>query len=61
MLHWLLWPFTFLISLTGRLFAIILGIVLLIVGGILTFTIVGAAVGIPIAIVGILLLIRGLF
>jgi len=46
---------------TGRLVAVILGLVFLIVGGILTITVVGAIVGIPFIIFGLLLIVRGLF
>lgn len=65
---WLLWPFyalwqlvTFILMATGRLVAILLGIVLLIVGIIISLTVVGAVVGIPLAGLGLLLLVRGLF
>ncbi len=66
--HWLLRPFiwiwnfiAFIVSLTGRLVAVILGLVLMLVGGILTITVVGAIVGIPIFIIGVLLVVRGLW
>ena len=65
---WYLWPFwaiwklvSGIVLLTGRLVAVILGLVLLIVGGILTITVVGAIVGIPFIFVGILLILRGIF
>jgi hypothetical protein len=65
---WYLWPFWALwklvsgiVEFTGRIVAVVLGLVLMIVGVILTATIVGAIVGIPIAIVGLLLTLRGLF
>ena len=65
---WYLWPFVALwkllatiVELTGRLVAMILGIVLMIVGVLVSLTIVGAIVGIPLAIVGFLLLLRGIF
>ncbi len=66
--HWLLWPFVALwrlvagiVALTGRLVAAILGLVLMIVGVIVSLTIVGAIVGIPLIIFGFLLILRGLF
>jgi hypothetical protein len=66
--HWLLWPFVWIwnliariVMLTGRFVAIILGLVLMIGGILLTVTIVGAIVGIPLLIVGGLLIIRGLW
>lgn len=65
---WFLWPFVALwkllaviIELTGRFVAMVLGIVLIIVGGILSLTVIGAIVGIPLAIIGLMLLLRGIF
>ena len=64
----LLWPFaafwsllTFILRLTGRLLAAVIGVVLMITGSVLTFVIVAAPVGIPLFLVGFLLLIRGIF
>jgi hypothetical protein len=55
---WYLWPFAaiwkllaVIVELTGRLVAMILGIVLIIVGVLVSLTIVGAIVGIPLSIV----------
>lgn len=63
----LFWPFVaiwklviFVIELTGRLIGAVLGLVLMIVGVIVSLTIVGAVVGIPLFIFGLLLLIRSL-
>ncbi len=65
---WFLWPFWAIWKLvagivlaTGRLVAVLIGLVLLIVGVILTVTVIGAIVGIPFIIFGFLLTIRGLF
>jgi hypothetical protein len=65
---WFLWPFvaiwrllTLILELTGRLIAILLGCVLMIVGVVVSLTVVGAIVGVPIAIFGFLLVMRGLF
>jgi hypothetical protein len=65
---WYAWPFVALwkliagiVALTGRLVAVILGFVLLLAGILVSLTIVGAIVGIPLAIVGFLLILRGLF
>jgi hypothetical protein len=65
---WYLWPFAaiwkllaVIVELTGRLVAMILGVVLMIVGGIVSLTIVGAVVGIPLAIIGLLLFLKGIF
>jgi hypothetical protein len=65
---WYLWPFAALwkllaviVELTGRFVAMVLGIVFIVVGVIVSLTIVGAIVGIPLAIIGLLLLLRGIF
>jgi len=65
---WFLWPFgalwrlvTFILEMTGRFVAILLGIVLIAVGVLVSFTVVGAVVGIPLALFGLLLIFRGLF
>ena len=65
---WLLWPFVALwkliaaiVGLTGRLLAVVLGLVLMIVGVVLCVTIIGAIAGVPMIIVGFLLVIRGIF
>jgi hypothetical protein len=65
---WYLWPFAALwklistiVEMTGRLVALILGLVFILVGVIVSLTIVGAIVGIPLAIVGVLLFLRGIF
>ncbi len=64
----LLWPFWALwklleaiLKLTGRLVAISLGLALLIAGVALCFTVLGLPVGLPLAAVGLLLVVRGLF
>jgi hypothetical protein len=64
----LLWPFVavwdlvvWIVNLTGRLIAMLLGLVILIAGVILTLTVVGAVIGIPLAAFGILLMVRGLW
>ena len=65
--HWLLWPVVALwrllagiITITGRLVAILLGVVFVIVGIVLSLTIVGAILGIPLGLFGLLLVVRGL-
>lgn len=65
---WILWPFaalwwsvSFILQLTGRLVAAILGLVLMILGALLTVTIIGAVIGIPLIIFGFLLMVRGIF
>ena len=65
---WLLLPFAWLwnfiaaiVRLTGRLVAVLLGLLLMVAGAILTVTVVGALLGIPLLVVGFLLVVRGLF
>ena len=49
------------IHLTGRFIAIILGLIILILGLLLSVTIIGAILGIPLLLIGIGLIIRGIF
>lgn len=65
---WYLWPFAaiwkllaVIVELTGRLVAMILGVVLMLVGGLVSLTVIGAIVGIPLALIGLLLFLKGLF
>lgn len=64
----LFWPFIMLwgfigllLSLLGRMLTGILGLVFMIVGGVVTLTVIGAVVGVPLAILGALLVGRALF
>jgi hypothetical protein len=64
----LLWPFyavwrllTLVVELIGRLLCGILGIGLMIAGVTITLSIIGAPLGIPLASVGFLLLVRSIF
>ena len=64
----LLWPFyaiwrllTFVVELIGRLLCAVLGIGLMIAGVTITLSIIGAPVGIPLASIGFLLLVRSVF
>ena len=64
----LLWPFyavwrllTFVLNLVGRLLCSILGIALMIAGVLIAMSVVGAPLGIPLAALGFLLLVRALF
>lgn len=57
-----LWNFiAYIVTLTGRLVAVIVGLVFMLVGVILTITVIGAIVGVPFFIIGLLLVIRGLW
>lgn len=67
-IHWVLRPFTALwrllaglIALTGRLTAVIIGAALMLAGGLVSLTVVGAVIGIPLAFLGLLIILRGLF
>jgi len=51
------WFVTVLIGLVGRLVVAIIGFALLIVGIVVSLTIVGAIVGVPLALLGLLLMI----
>ncbi len=64
----LLWPFvavwnliTGTIRLIGRIVMLVIGMVIMIVGVLLTMTVIGAFVGIPLATLGLLLVLRSLF
>lgn len=64
----LLWPFyaiwrflTFVLEMIGRLLCALLGIGLMVGGVAITLSIIGAPVGIPLASVGFLLLVRAIF
>ena len=64
----LLWPFyatwrflTFVLEMIGRLLCALLGIGLMIGGVAIALSIIGAPVGIPLASVGFLLLVRAIF
>ena len=64
----LLWPLyaiwrllTFILSVAGRLICSVLGIGMMIAGVLITMSVVGAPIGIPLASLGFLLLIRALF
>ncbi len=65
---WFLWPFVtvwnllaLVLNITGRVLAGVLGLGLMIVGIAFTMTVAGAPVGIPFAILGLLLIIRSIF
>jgi hypothetical protein len=64
----LLWPFwaigqlvRTILELTGRLVGVVLGFVFVVLGIVLSLTVIGAILGIPLAGLGVLLIIRGLF
>lgn len=64
----ILWPFvllwrlvTFVANATGIILTLVIGAVLMFVGWFLIGTIIGALVGVPLFIIGLLLFIRGLW
>jgi len=63
-----LWPFyaiwrllTLILNLIGRVISALVGIALMVGGVAITLSVVGAPIGIPLASLGFLLLIRALF
>ncbi len=65
---WIFWPFvavwrlvTGILALTGRLVAALLGFVLMVVGIVVSLTIVGAVIGVPLVIFGFMLMLRSIF
>lgn len=65
---WFLWPFyaiwrlvVFIIEMTGRLVGLILGAVFILVGVVLSLTVIGAVLGVPLALFGLLLMVRSIF
>jgi hypothetical protein len=65
---WFLWPFValwdllaFILGLTGRLVLGIIGVALMIVGLVLTLTLIAAPVGIPFLVIGLLMVFRSIF
>ena len=65
---WYLWPFhalwrllSFVLAATGRLLCGVLGIVLMIAGSVLALSVIGAPLGVPLVLLGFLLLVRALF
>ena len=65
---WVMWPFealwwlvTTILALTGRFIVVVVGAVLRLIGGLISATLVGAMIGIPLLFFGVLLVLRGLF
>ena len=65
---WIFWPFValwdliaWIVRLVGRLLAVVLGSILMILGLLLSITVIGAFLGVPMAALGFLLVMRGLF
>jgi hypothetical protein len=65
---WILWPFTalwqlvtWILEMTGRFVAVTMGFVFIAVGVLISLTFFGAIIGVPLALLGLLLVLRGLF
>lgn len=59
---WLIWKLViFIIEFTGRVAGAVLGLVLMIIGIVVSLTVVGAIIGIPLIIFGFMLILRCLF
>ena len=65
---WFLWPFKALwmllatiVEMVGRFVAIVLGLVLMLAGFLVSLTVIGAIIGIPLFIIGALLTLKGIF
>lgn len=57
-----LWRFlAWIIQLVGRLLAAVLGLALVIVGIVLSLTVIGAIMGVPLIIFGLLLMVRSIY
>ena len=68
MIRVLTWPFRMLWSLlgviflaAGKLLTLLIGLALAVIGVVLTGSIIGAGLGVPLLICGVLLMIRSLF
>ncbi len=58
---WLIWRFIIgIIKLIFRIIGVFIGVILMIIGGVLTLTIIGAILGIPLIFLGFKLLLRSL-
>lgn len=53
--------FAILIDLTCRLAAVVIGATLMLGGGLLCLTVIGAIIGIPLAVLGLVIVLRGMF
>ena len=63
----LLWPFwalfqlvLWILKLTGRLVGAILGLAIVIVGVVLSITVIGAVIGVPLILLGLMLMIKAI-
>ncbi|MDQ3547491.1 MAG: hypothetical protein M3439_01620 [Chloroflexota bacterium] len=54
------WIVRVIVGVTGRLLAVLVGVVLVAVGVVLTLTVVGAIVGVPLIAIGVGLILKGI-
>jgi hypothetical protein len=54
------WIVRVIVEVTGRLLAVLIGVVLVVAGVILTLTVVGAIVGVPLIAIGVGLILKGI-
>ena len=64
----LVWPFVavwrlvaFVFEFVGRFFAVTLGLILMLLGVVVSLTGIGAIIGVPLLLFGVVLIIRGFF
>ncbi len=65
---WIFWPFgvvwrllTWIVRITGRIICAVFGLAFMAFGVTIALSIVGAPLGVPVAVLGMLLLVRALF
>ncbi len=65
---WIFWPvravfelIEWILRLTGRLVAAVIGLAIMITGAVLTLTLIAAPLGVPMIVFGFLLMVRGIF
>lgn len=65
---WIFWPFviawrllTLILRITGRIICAVLGLAFMAIGVTIALSIIGAPLGVPVAVLGMLLLVRALF
>ncbi len=65
---WIFWPFvvvwrllTLIVRITGRIICAVLGLAFMAIGVTIALSIVGAPLGVPVAVLGMLLLVRAMF
>lgn len=54
------WIVRVVVEITGRLLAVLIGVVLVVAGVVLTLTVIGAIVGVPLIAIGVGLILKGI-